>query len=112
MYKHGEHVVNSQNNKACTIMGSQSEKIKTKNGMIVEEIEYFICKKNFPPGLKRRKCLTGGQAQGSKSLQGKSGRAGGDGANGRDASELSKAKKILECMANRANGSRGAAGRK
>jgi len=42
MYKHGEHVVNSQNNKACTIMGSQSEKIKTKNGMITEEVEYFV----------------------------------------------------------------------
>ena len=38
MYNHGEQVVNSQNNKACTIMGSQKEKIKTKNGMVTEEI--------------------------------------------------------------------------
>jgi hypothetical protein len=42
MYNYGEQVVNSQNNKACTIMGSQKEKIKTKNGMVTEEIEYCV----------------------------------------------------------------------
>jgi hypothetical protein len=42
MYKHGEKVVNSQNSKPCTVIGSQSEKYRTKEGTIMEEIEYCV----------------------------------------------------------------------
>jgi ElaB/YqjD/DUF883 family membrane-anchored ribosome-binding protein len=79
---------------------------------IQKEINELICRKNFPPGLKLRDCLTGGQSQSNQSAQGQSGSDGGNGANGKDASKLTRAQKLLACQANGANGSRGAAGGK
>lgn len=89
-----------------------SSKISGAMSQIKKEIDYLICRKNFPPGFNSMDCLSGEQTQGSKSLQGKSGSAGGNGGNGRDASQLTRAQRLLDCQANGANGSRGAAGGK
>jgi hypothetical protein len=42
MYKHGEKVVNSENSRPCTVIGSQTSRAKGKKGMIYEEIEYCV----------------------------------------------------------------------
>jgi hypothetical protein len=42
MYKHGEKVVNSENSRPCTVIGSQTSRAKDKKGVLYEETEYCV----------------------------------------------------------------------
>ena len=42
MYKNGEKVVNSENSRPCTVIGSQTSRAKDKKGVIYEETEYCV----------------------------------------------------------------------
>jgi hypothetical protein len=42
MYKNGEKVVNSENSRPCTVIGSQTSRAKDKKGVLYEETEYCV----------------------------------------------------------------------